>query len=57
MTGGRDRRRKKLLDHLKEKRGHWKLKEKALDRTLWRTRRVRGYGTVVRQATELMNIL
>jgi hypothetical protein len=34
MTGRRGRRRKQLLDDLKEKRGYWKLKEEALDRTL-----------------------
>jgi hypothetical protein len=28
---------KQLLDDLKDKRRHWELKEKALDRTLWRT--------------------
>jgi hypothetical protein len=38
MTGRRGRRRKHLLDDLKEKRRYWKLKEEALDRTLWRTR-------------------
>jgi hypothetical protein len=52
MTGRRGRRRKQLLDDLKEKRIHWKLKEEALDRTLWRTRFGRGYGPVVRQTTE-----
>jgi hypothetical protein len=36
--GTRRRRRKQLLDDLKEKRDCWKLKEEALDRTLWRTR-------------------
>jgi hypothetical protein len=49
MTGRRGRRRKQLLDALKEKRRYWKLKEEALDRTLWRTRFGRGYGPVVRQ--------
>jgi hypothetical protein len=34
MTGRRGRRRKQLLDDLKEKRGYWKLKEEALARTL-----------------------
>jgi hypothetical protein len=34
MTGRRGRMRKHLLDDLKEKTRHWKLKEKALDRTL-----------------------
>jgi hypothetical protein len=52
MTGRRVRRRKQLLDDLKEKRRYWKLKEEAVDRTLWRTRFGRGYGAVVRQTTE-----
>jgi hypothetical protein len=50
--GRRGRRRKLLLDDLKEKKGYWKLKVEALDCTLWRTRFVRGYGPVVRQTTE-----
>jgi hypothetical protein len=49
MTGRRGRRRKQLLDDLKE---YWKSKEEALDRTLWRTRFGRGYGPVVRQTAE-----
>jgi hypothetical protein len=52
MTERRGRRRKQLLDDLKEKRSYCKLKEEALDRTLWRTRFVRDYGPVVRQTTE-----
>jgi hypothetical protein len=52
MTGRREKRRKQLLDDLKEKTRSWKLKEEALDRTLWRTRFGRGYGPVVRQTTE-----
>jgi hypothetical protein len=52
MTGRRGRRRKQLLDDLKEKKRYWKLKKEALDRTLWRTRFGRGYGPVVRQTTE-----
>ena len=56
MTGRRGKRRKQLLDDLKEKRKYWKLKEEALDRTLWRTRFVRGYGRVVRQSTEWISI-
>jgi hypothetical protein len=55
MSGRRGRRRKQLLDDLKEKRRYWKLKEEALDRTLWRTRFGRVYGPVVRQTTEWMN--
>jgi hypothetical protein len=51
MTGRRGRRPMQLLDDLKEKRRYWKLKEEALDFTLWRTRFGRGYGPVVRQTT------
>jgi hypothetical protein len=52
VMGRRGRRRKQLLDDLKEKRRYWKLKEEALDRTLWRIRFGRGYGPVVRQTAE-----
>jgi hypothetical protein len=52
ITGRRGRRCKQLLDDLKEERRYWKLKEEALDRTLWRTRFERGYGPVVRQTAE-----
>jgi len=45
--GRRGRRRKQLLDDLKENTGYWELKEEALDRTLWRTRFARNYGPVV----------
>jgi hypothetical protein len=48
MTVRRGRRRKQLLDDIKEKTRYCKLKEEALDRTLWRTRFGRGYGPVVR---------
>ena len=37
-TGRRERRRKQLLDNLKEKRKYWNLKEGLIDRTVWRTR-------------------
>jgi hypothetical protein len=52
MTGRRGRRRKQLLDDLKERRRYCKLKEEAVDRTVWRIRFGRGYGPVVRQITE-----
>jgi hypothetical protein len=52
VTRRRGRRRKQLLDDLKEKRRYWKLKEDALDRTVWRTRFGKGYGPVVRQTAE-----
>jgi len=45
---GRRRRRKQLLDCLNEKRGYWKLKDEALDRTLWRNRFGGFHGPVVR---------
>ena len=43
----RGRRRKKLLDDLKDGRGYCQLKEEALDRTMWRNRFGRGFGPVV----------
>jgi hypothetical protein len=46
------RRRRKLLDDLKERRGYYHLKEEALDRTMWRAGFGRGFGPVVRQTTE-----
>jgi len=48
----RGRRRKKLLDDLKDRRGYSHLKEEALDRTMWRHHFGGGFGTVVRQNTE-----
>jgi hypothetical protein len=47
VTGRRERRRKQLLDDLKEMIGFWKQKEEALDRTLWRNRFGRGCRLVV----------
>jgi len=53
VTGRRGKRREKLLDELKERRGYSHLKEEALDRTmLWRGRFGRGFGPVVRQNTK-----
>ena len=37
VTRRQGRRRKKLLDDLKDRRGYCELKEEALDRTMWRT--------------------
>jgi len=50
----RGRRRKKLLDDLKYRRGYFHLEEEALDRTMWRNRFGGGFGPVVRQNTECM---
>jgi len=52
VTGRQGRRRRKLLDDLKERRGYSHLKEKALDRAMWRARFGRGFGLVVRQTTK-----
>jgi hypothetical protein len=51
VAGRRGRRRRKLLDDLKEMRGYSHLKAEALDRTIWRARFGRGFGPVVRQTT------
>ena len=52
VTRRRGRRRKKLLDDLKDRRGYSHLKEEALGRTMWENRFGRGVGPVVRQSTE-----
>ena len=55
MTGRRGRRRRKLLDDIKERRGYSNLKEEALGRSMWRARFGRGFGPVLRQTTKWMN--
>ena len=59
MTRRQGIRRKKLLDDLKDRRGYshlkeetLRLKEEAVNRTMWRNRFGRGFGPVVRQITE-----
>jgi hypothetical protein len=52
VTGRRGRRRRKLLDDLKERRGYSHLKEEALCRTVWRAHFGRSFGPVVRQTTK-----
>jgi len=52
VTGRRGRRRRKLPDDLKERRGYSHLKEEALDRTMWRAGFGRGFGPVVRQTAK-----
>jgi hypothetical protein len=49
VTGRRGRRRRKLLDHLKERRGYSHLKKEALDRTMWRALFGRCFVPVVIQ--------
>ena len=52
VTGRRGRRRRKLLDDIKERRGYCHLKEEALDRTVWKAGFGRGFGPVVRQTAK-----
>jgi len=52
VTERRGRRRRKLLDGLKERRGYSHLKAEALVRTKWRARFGRGFGPVIRQSTK-----
>ena len=47
----RGRRRRNLLDGLKDRKGYSHLKEEDLDRTTWRHRFGGGFGPVVRQNT------
>ena len=57
MIGRQGRRRRKLVDDLKKRRGYSHLKEEALDRTMWRARFGRGFRSVVRQTAKYMNEL
>jgi hypothetical protein len=54
VTGRRGRRRRKILGDFKERRRYVysHLKEKDLDRTMWRARFGRGFVPVVRQTTK-----
>ena len=52
VTRRRGRRRKKLLDDLKDRRRYSHLKGEALDRTMWRNRFGGGFGPAVRQNTK-----
>jgi hypothetical protein len=54
VTGRWGRRRKKLLDDLKDRRVYSHLKEEALDHTIWRNSFGRGVGPVVRLLNEWM---
>jgi hypothetical protein len=46
VTHRRGRRLNQLLDNIKEQIGHWKLKEEALDHTVWGTRVGSGFEPV-----------
>jgi len=51
VTGRQGRRRRKLLDDLKERRGYSHLEEEALDRTTWKACFGRDSGPVIRHTT------
>jgi len=52
VTGRLGKRRRKLLNDLKKRRGYTHLKEGALDGTMRRARFGRGFGSVVRQTNK-----
>ena len=56
VTGRRRRKRKKLLDDVWKTREYRKLKEEALDCTVWRSRFGRGHGPVVRETGRMLGI-
>jgi hypothetical protein len=49
VTGRQVRRRRKLLNEPKERRGYSRSKEEDLDHTMRRARFGRGFGPVVRE--------
>ena len=57
MTVRRGRRRRKLLDDLKERRGYCHLKEEALDRTVWRALGIEVTGRRGRRRRKLLDDL
>jgi hypothetical protein len=57
VTGRRGRRRRKLQDDHKERRGYSHLKEDALDGSMWRAGFGRGFGPVVRQTDKCLTVL
>jgi hypothetical protein len=52
VTRRQVRKRRKLLDYLKERSGYSHLKEEALDGSMWTARFGRGFEPVVRQTTK-----
>ena len=52
VTIRRGRRRRNLLDGLKDRREYSHLKKEVLDRTTWKNRFGGGFEPVVRQNTE-----
>jgi len=57
VTRRRGRRRKKLLDELKDRRGYCQLKAEALYRTMWRNHFGRNFGPVFERLLLMMMII
>jgi hypothetical protein len=55
VAGRRGRRRRRLLDDFKERRGYSHPKEEALDRTMCSARCRGSCGAIVRQTAKLIN--
>jgi hypothetical protein len=55
VTGRRGRRRKQLLDDVKETRGYYKLQGEVLDRNVWGTGFGRGCGLVIGRSVKRVN--
>jgi hypothetical protein len=55
VTGWRGRRKKRLLDDLKERRGYSHLKHEALNRTMWRAGFGRGFESIMKQTAKWLN--
>ena len=56
VTGRWGRRRRKLLDDHKERRGYSHLKEEAVGHTMWRACFGKGFRPVIRQTTKRMSL-
>jgi hypothetical protein len=52
VTERRERRCRKVLGDLMERRGYCHLKEETVDRAMWRAGFGRGFGAVVRQTAK-----
>ena len=56
VTGRRGKRRKQLLDDVKEKRGYWKLKAEAADRTVCRNLSGRDCGPALIALSQTISV-
>jgi len=56
VSGRRGRKRKQILNDLKENSVYWKLREETLDRSLWRTRFVRSFGLASQTIERMIDV-